>query len=106
MCHVFCQTTELFLLAHLACLMLWDRNSDLFLIWFKKGDNSIASTGNTPTVDAPTVNNPTVDAPTVNTPTINTPTERWGRGAMTTEVKSYIEMRKMGSVVEKGRSGS
>ena len=96
MCHVFCQTTELFLLAHLACLMLWDRNSDLFLIWFKKGYNSIASTGNTPTVDAPTV-----DAPTV-----NTPTEKWGRGAMTTEVKSYIELRKMGSVVEKGRSGS
>ena len=74
-------------------------------------DNSIASTGNTPTVDAPTVNTPTVDAPTVNTPTINTPTvntptEKWGRGAMTTEVKSYIELRKMGSVVEKGRSGS
>ena len=48
-------------------------------------DNSIASTGNTPTVDAPTVNTPTVDAPTVNTPTINTPTvntstEKWGGG--------------------------
>ena len=62
------------------------------------GDNSIASTGNTPTVDAPTVNTPTVDAPTVNTPTINTPTvntptEKWWRGAMTTEVKSYIELR-------------
>mgnify|MGYP003683706327 CR=1 FL=1 len=67
-------------------------------------DNSIASTGNTPTVDAPTVNTPTVDAPTVNTPTINTPTvntptintptvntptEKWRRGAMT----SYIELR-------------
>ena len=64
-------------------------------------DNSIASTGNTPTVDAPTVN-----TPTINTPTVNTPTEKWGRGAMTTEVKSYIELRKMGSVVEKGRSGS
>ena len=63
-------------------------------------DNSIASIGNTPTVDAPTVNTPTVDAPTVNTPTINTPTvntltEKWGRGAMTTEVKSYIELREM-----------
>ena len=45
-------------------------------------DNSIASTGNTPTYDAQTVNTPTVDAPT-----INTPTEKWGRGAMTTEVK-------------------
>ena len=54
------------------------------------GDNSIASTGNTPTVDAPTVNTPTVDAPTV-----NTPTEKWGRGAMTTEVKSNIELREM-----------
>ena len=54
-------------------------------------DNSIASTGNTMTVDPPTV---------------NTPTEKWGRGVMTTEVKSYIELRKMGSVVEKGRSRS
>ena len=68
-------------------------------------DNSIASTGNTPTVDTPTVNTPTVDAPTVNTPTVNTPTiktptvntptEKWGRGTMTTEVKSYIELREM-----------
>ena len=48
-------------------------------------DNSITTTGNTPTVDAPTVN----------TPTINSPTEKWGRGAMTTEVKSYIELREM-----------
>ena len=45
----------------------------MFYVW----DNSIASTGNTPTVDAPTG---------------NTPTEKWGRGA-TTEVKSYIELR-------------
>ena len=37
-------------------------------------DNSIASTGNTPTVDAPT---------------INTPTEKWERGAMTTEVELH-----------------
>ena len=58
-------------------------------------DNSIASTGNTPTVDAPTVNTPTVDAPTVDAPTVSTPTEKWGRGAMTTEVKSYIELREM-----------
>ena len=43
-------------------------------------DNSIASTVNTPTI---------------NTPTVNTPTEKWGRGAMTTKVKSYIELREM-----------
>ena len=70
------------------------------LLNFSSRDNSIASIGNTPTVDAPTVNTPTVDAPTVNTPTINTPTvntltEKWGRGAMTTEVKNYIELREM-----------
>ena len=53
-------------------------------------DNSIASTGYSPTVDAQTVN-----TPTINTPTVNTPTEKWGRGAMTTEVKSYIELREM-----------
>ena len=75
-------------------------------MWLHVWNNSIASTGNTPTFDAPTVNTPTVDAPTVNTPTVNTPTEKWGRGAMTTEVKSYIDLRKMGSVVDKGRSGS
>ena len=39
---------------------------------------------------ASTGNNPTVDAPTV-----NTPTEKWGRVAMTTEVKTYIELREM-----------
>ena len=75
-------------------------------ILFYFGDNSIASTGNTPTVDAPTVNTLTINTPTVNSPTINTPTEKWGRGAMTTEVKSYIELREMGLVVEKARSGS
>ena len=30
-------------------------------------DNSMASTGNNPTVDAPTVNTPTINTPTVNT---------------------------------------
>ena len=38
---------------------------------------------------------PTVNTPTIDTPTVNTPTEKWGRGAMTTDVKSYIELREM-----------